>query len=154
MEISNRPLGKKARADLNRWKITKIAGIAVSAAIAGLALNSGMGEFSLISGVFGLVMAYQLFFQRKNLIKKKYAETVDLLPDKKWVRTITFDDKITVADGNNSSVFAYSDYKWASENEGYFLLYRNENIVLRVEKGSFTYGNEKDFLRWISNKLK
>ena len=72
----------------------------------------------------------------------------------RWIRTITFDDKITVVDGNSSSVFSYSDYKWAEETDNAYLLFRNENVLLRVEKGSFTYGNEENFLHWIKNKLK
>ena len=114
----------------------------------------GRTELAVICAVLGLALLYQLLIQRKRLIKKQYNTTVQSMTEEKWIRTITFDDKITVADGNNSSVFAYSDYKWAGENDKYYLLYRNENIVLRIEKGSFTYGNEKDFLRWINNKLK
>ena len=154
IEMSSNPLGKKARNDLKRWKTAKISGTVIMAVIGAIHAFSGRTELAVICAVLGLALLYQLLIQRKKLLKKRYKTTTDSMTDSKWIRTITFDDKITVADGNNSSVFAYSDYKWADENDKYYLLYRNENVVLRIEKGSFTYGNEKDFLRWINNKMK
>ena len=154
IEMSNNPIGKSARNNLKRWKAAKICSIAIMAVTGAMCAFSGRTELAVICTVLGLALLYQLLIQRKQLIKKQYNTTVQSMTEEKWIRTITFDDKITVADGNNSSVFAYSDYKWADENYKYYLIYRNENVVLRVEKGSFTYGNEKDFLRWIKNKLK
>lgn len=154
IEMSNNPMGKSARNNLKRWKAAKIGGTALMAVTGAMCAFSGRKDFAFLAAAFGIGLLYQLLIQRKQLIKKQYNTAVQSMTEEKWIRTITFDDKITVADGNNSSVFAYSDYKWADENDKYYLIYRNENVVLRVEKGSFTYGNEKDFLRWIKNKLK
>ena len=154
IEMTNHPVGKKARNNLKRWKTVKVAGIAVMAVTAAVCTLSGSAEIAVIAGAIGAAMAYQLLFQRKGQIKKRYAATIRSMTDEKWVRTVTFDEKITVADGNSSTVFSYSDYKWAAENDKYYLIYRNEDVVLRVEKGSFIHGEEKNFLRWITNKLK
>jgi len=153
-EMTSNPVGKKARNNLKRWKAAKIGGAALMAVTGAMCAVSGRMDFAIIAAALGLGLLYQLLIQRKQLIKKQYITTTQSMTDEKWMRTITFDDKITVADGNNSSVFAYSDYKWTDENDKYYLLYRNENIVLRIEKGSFIHGDEKSFLHWINNKLK
>jgi len=154
MAMINKPIGREATIKLKRWKTLKLFGIAVSAVMAAVSTASKDYDFALIGGVFAVVFAYQLFIQRKQQIKKQYRLALQSMNTDRWIRTITFDDKITVADGNSSSVFSYSDYKWAEETDNAYLLFRNENILLRVEKGSFTYGNEENFLRWIKNKLK
>ena len=154
MAIINKPIGREATVKLKRWKTLKLAGIAVSAVMAAVGTAGKDYDFALIGCVFAVVFAYQLFIQRKQQIKKQYRLALQSMNTDRWIRTITFDDKITVADGNSSSVFSYSDYKWAEETDNAYLLFRNENLLLRVEKGSFTYGNEENFLRWIKNKLK
>lgn len=154
MEMSNRPLGKKARNELKRWKMIKITCMVTSGVMAAVLTTMGEGFMAALAGTFCAVFIYQLFFQRKALLKKKYRQTVQAMNTDGWTRTIVFDEKISITDGNSTATFKYSDYKWAEENDKYFLIYRNEDVVLRVEKGSFTYGKEADFLRWISNKVK
>ncbi len=154
IDMSIHPIGKSARNNLKRWKAAKIGGTALMAVTGAMCALSGRKEFAIIAAMLGLTLLYQLLIQRKQIIKKQYKTTTDAMTEEKWIRTITFDDKITVADGNTSTSFAYSDYKWADENDKYYLVYRNENVVLRIEKGSFIHGDEKSFLRWINNKLK
>ena len=153
IEIINRPIGREASTKLKRWKTAKLAGIAVCAVMCAVCTAGKDYDFALIAGVFAVVFAYQLFIQRKQSVRKMYRQSLQSMNTDRWIRTITFDEKITVADGNSSTVFAYSDYKWAEETDSDYLLFRNENILLRVEKGSFTYGKEENFLRWIQNKL-
>ena len=153
IDMYKKPVGKSAVKKLKNWKTTKIIGIAASVLIAAVAFSLDYPEFSVIAGVMGAVMVYQLFFEQERKLKKLYADTLKKLTGKKWVRTITFDSRITLTDDNSTSVFNYSDFRWVQENETHYLLFKNEDVALRIEKGSFTYGKEENFLGWIKNKI-
>ena len=72
----------------------------------------------------------------------------------KWIRTITFGSNVQVSDNNSTTTFKYSDFRKVGENENYYLLYRDENFVLRVEKGSFITGDESQFRDYLSSRIK
>ena len=53
-----------------------------------------------------------------------------------------------------ATTYKYHEYKKFDENERYYLLFKNENAVLRVEKGAFVEGSEEDFVKYIKSRIK
>lgn len=153
MDMLINPMSKIAQKTWKKWKILKLFGIGLACVMAVACFRIKDYDFALVAVMCGMVFAYQLFIQRKQLIRKKYQQSLMTINTDKWIRTITFDDKITVSDGNSSSVFQYSDCTQVAENHKNYIIYVNENIVILVEKGSFIYGDETEFLLWIKNKI-
>ncbi len=153
-DMTKHPIGKKTKKKLNTWFALNGIGTGAMSAAAYYCFKTGDSSMAVIFLAFVAMFAYKLFFQRKIMAKKQYEATIRSFDDKIWTRTVTFDDKITVADNNSVSTFKYSDFRYTGENNKYYLLYRNENVVLRIEKGSFITGDEAKFLKWINNKIK
>lgn len=153
IEMVSNPIVKEARKKWKKWKTLKMIGIVISGVMSAACIIGKDYDFAIFAGVFAIVFAYQLFIQRKQMIRKAYHQSLRSMNADRWIRTITFDDKITVSDGNSSSVFEYLDCRQVTENDKDYLLYINENIVIRVEKGSFIHGEEEKFLLWIKNKI-
>lgn len=150
--VSN-PIVKEARKKWQRWKTLTILGIVLSVLMSSACIIGKDYDFAVVAAIFAIVFAYRLFVQRKQLIRKAYHQSLKSMNTDRWIRTITFDEKIIVSDGNNSSVFEYSDCSQVDENDTNYLLYINDNMVIRVEKGSFIHGEEENFLQWIKNKI-
>ncbi len=153
IHMANHPIGKKAKNKLLTWRGLNSLGLAVMTVNSFLCLKSGDDMLFIISGIFAVIFGYKLLIQRPKTLKKQYADIIANIPGGKWIRTVTFDENIIVSDGNSATTFKYSDYAYATENDRYFLLYRNENVVLRIEKDSFVIGDREKFLKWINNKL-
>lgn len=153
LEMCDSPVGKNAKRKLKTWKTVQVSGIVVGGLTAALAFVSDSKEIAFIGAVFAAAFAYKLFFQRKSVNKKRYANIRASQTEDKWQRRITFADGITVDEANTSTHFKYSDFKWVGENKTNYLLYKDENYVLRVEKGSFIHGDETKFFGWIKNKI-
>ncbi len=151
--MTKHPIGKKTKKKLNTWYGLNGIGIAVMCAGIFYCVFTDDISMAVVFVAFLCMFTYKLFFQRKIMAQKQYKSTLESFGQDKWIRTITFGEKITVADNNSVSTFKYSDYKYTGENEKYYLLYRNENVVLRIEKGSFITGDEAKFLKWINNKI-
>ena len=150
----NTPIGKKAKKDLKRWKISQISGLAASLVLTVFCFLYNAEPIGVISALFVLVFVYNLGFKRNVNNKKLYNRIISEQPDGNWVRSISFDKDIKVTDGNSVTTFQYKDFVKFEENSKYYLLYRNENAVLRVEKGAFVKGDEETFPRFIKNKIK
>ncbi len=153
IDMSDHPLGKKAKKKLNTWKGLNCLGMVMMSANTYFCFKSGEKSIGVISAAFVFLFAFKLIFQRKILNKKNYGTIISNYNTDKWIRTITFSDVIEVADNNSTTKFKYSDYKYATETDKYFLLWKNEDVVLRVEKDSFVLGDPDKFLKWINNKL-
>ena len=150
----NTPIGKKAKKDLKRWKISQISAMAASIVLTVFCFLYDAEPIGVISAIFFLTFAYNLAFKRNVKNKKMYNQIIASQPDGKWERTISFDKDIKVTDGNSVTTFQYKDFIRFDENAKYYLLFRNENAVLRVEKGAFVKGEEETFPRFIKNKIK
>lgn len=154
LEMCNNPVGKAAKKKLKTWKTIQIAGMVIAAANAALALYSHSTAIAVISGIFGIAFAYKFFFQRNSINRKQYANIRSAQTEDKWIRTTTFSDGITVEETNSTTSFKYSDFRWVSEDKTNYLLFKNENLALRIEKGSFVIGDEANFINWINNKIR
>lgn len=150
----NTPIGKKAKKSLRNWKISQISGMSVMLVLMILCFLNNAAPLGIIAIFFMLAFAYNLIFKRNRANKKLYNQIIESQPDKKWIRTITFDKDIRVTDGNTVTTFEYKNFVKFEENDRYYLLFKDANAVLRVEKGAFTKGEESTFPRFIQNKIK
>ena len=152
--LCNNPIGKKAKKKLKNWKLLQGFAMAVMAVNGIVCFVSDALPIAVISLVMCFAFLFKLFFQRNIANKKQYNQIIENQPDGKWFRTITFDKDIKVTDGNTVTTFKYHEYKKFDENDRYYLLFKNENAVLRVEKGAFVEGTDEEFVNFISRKIK
>ena len=148
------PIGKKALKKKRTATFISIAGLAVSLAGGVFCLKFGYKEFALLYLAFFAAFIYKSTIGTRKAHEKTYRSTLDAVDGAKWLRTITFGSNVQVTDNNSTTTFKYSDFRRVGENENYYLLYRNEDIVLRVEKGSFTTGDESKFREYLSSRIK
>ncbi|MBQ7283415.1 MAG: YcxB family protein [Oscillospiraceae bacterium] len=152
--LCDKPIGKKAKKKLKNWRMLHIFAIVIMTVNAFVCYASDAQPLAIISLVFALVCVYKLLFQRKKVNTKQYNQIKENQGNEKWYRTITFDKDIKVTDGNTVTTFKYTEFVKLDENDRYYLLFKNENAVLRVEKGAFTTGDETKFVKFITNKIK
>ena len=150
----NTPIGKKAKKNLSRWKASQLSGMIIVLILSILCFTNNAGLLGFIAIGFMIVFAYNLLFKRKVRNTKMYKKIIENCEDGKWYRTITFDKDIKVSDGNIVTTFKYTDFVKFGENDRYYFIYKNENAVLRVEKGAFIKGDEETFARFMQNKIK
>ena len=150
----NTPIGKKAIKDLKRWKGTQIGGIVIMLISTGLFFVADAASLSVVSIALIMAFAYNLLFKRNKQNTKLYNQIIQNQPDGKWIRTITFEKDIKVTDGNTVTTFKYHEFVKFDETERYYLIFKNENAVLRIEKGCFTTGEESEFVKFIKRKIK
>lgn len=150
----NTPIGKKAVKDLKRWKATQIGGMVIMVISTALFWLSDAAPLSVVSMALFMAFVYNLMFKRNANNKKLYNQIIQNQPAGKWIRTITFDKDIKVTDGNTVTTFKYYNFVSLGENERYYLLFKDENAVLRIEKGSFSIGDETEFVKFIKRKIK
>ena len=148
------PIGRNARKKLRTSNMINIFGILFSAVGGRFCLHLGSNDIALIYGALLVAFVYKTFFHRKRANKKLYTQTIIAQGGGVWMRTITFANNIQVSDGNTTSTYKYSDFKKVSQDARHYLLFMNEDLVLRVEKGSFATGNEADFLPFIKKRIK
>ena len=152
--ICNNPVGKKAKKKLKNWKMLQIFAMAVMLVNGVVCYVSDALPIAVISLVLCFAFAYKLLVHRNVVQKKQYKAIIENQPDGKWYRTITFDKDIKVTDGNTVTTYKYSEYKKFDENNRYYLLFKNENAVLRVEKGAFIEGTDEEFVNFITRRIK
>ncbi len=151
---ANKPIGRNAVKKLNRYRM--INGFAMVFSLLGglFCFKSDIAEMAWLYIAFFLAFGYKLLFGRNSANKKLYNQSIAAMDGEKWIRTITFASNIQVADNNSTTTFKYSDFKKVDENSSYYLLYRDENLVLRVDKGSFVTGDEAQFKAFITSRIK
>ena len=152
--MCNHPVGKKAKKKLKNWKMLQAFAMVVMAVNGVVCYVSDALPIAVISLVMCFAFIFKLFFQRNMINRKQYNQIIENQPDGKWFRTITFDKDIKVTDGNTITAYKYHEYKKFDENDRYYLLFKNENAVLRVEKGAFVEGTDEEFADFMSKRIK
>ncbi len=152
--LCNNPIGKKAAKKLKNWKMLQIFAMSVMLVNSMVCYAADALPIAIISLILCFAFLYKLFFQRNRANKFKYEQIMKNYDSEKWYRTITFEKDIKVTDGNTVTTFKYYEFNKIEEDKRYYLLFKNENAVLRVEKGAFTVGNEEDFIKFINRKIK
>ena len=151
---ANHPIGKNARKKLRTHNIICVFGIIFSLIGGIFCLKNGAFDFGIIYLAFFAAFVWKALFQRTRANKKLYVDTIKAQGGAGWIRSITFAGNIQVEDNNSVTTFKYSDFKKVTESDRYYLLYRDENLVLRVEKGSFITGDEAAFMSFITKRIK
>ncbi len=151
---ASHPIGRNARKKLFISNMINILGMLFSVLGGRFCIYLDSKEIALIYLAMFVAFFYKTFFHRKRANKKLYTQTIIAQGGGPWVRTTTFGSNIQVADNNSVSTYKYSDFKKVSQDSRHYLLYMNQDIVLRVEKGSFTTGNEADLLPFLQKRIK
>jgi len=152
--LSNHPIGKKAKKKLKNWKMLQFFAMGVMLVYTLVCYMSEALPLAVLGLFLVFAFMYKLLFQRKRTNIKQYKQIIENQPDNKWYRTITFDKDIQVTDGNTVTTFKYHEFVKFDEDEKYYLIFKNENAVLRIEKGAFTVGDETEFVKFINSKIK
>lgn len=151
---ANKPIGRKAVKKQRQRNFISLMGIMISVAGGGFCIHMGYTDFVLIYLACLVAFVYKITIGKRKAAEKTYHTTLVAITGDRWLRTITFGSNIQVADNNSTTTFKYSDFKKVDQNENYYLLYRNEDLVLRVEKGSFITGDEAEFESFITSRIK
>lgn len=154
LDWASKPIGKKAvKKQKQRYLITAM-GMLISIAGGIFCIKMDAAEIAWLYLAFFVAFAYKITLGKKKANEKVYYNTLTAMGSEKWIRTITFGSNVQVADGNSTTTFKYSDFRKLGENDRYYLLYRSEDLVLRVEKGSFITGDEAEFKGFITSRIK
>ncbi len=151
---ANNPIGKKAVKKKKQAALISAMGILICLAGGFFCIKMDYKEFGWIYGAFLVAFLYKITLGTKKAHQKTFNSTIAAMGGEKWIRTITFGSNVQVSDNNSTTTFKYSDFKKVGENDGYYLLYRDENFVLRVEKGSFITGDESEFKNYLASRIK
>lgn len=152
--LCNNPVGKKAKKKLKNFKMLMVFAMIVMAVNGIVCYFSNALPITVISLVLCFAFLYKLLFQRNQSNRKLYNQIIENQPDGKWYRTITFEKDIKVTDGNTVTSYKYHEYKKFDEDERYYFLFKNENAVLRIEKGAFIEGTDEEFVNYIKTRIK
>lgn len=152
--LSNHPIGKKAKKKLKNWRMLQIFAMAVMAVNAVVCFVSDALPIAVISVMLVAAFLCKLLFQRKRTYTKQYKQIIANQENGQWYRIITFDKDVKVTDGSKLTTFKYHEFVKFDEDERYYLLFKNENAVLRVEKGAFTVGTDEEFVEFINKKIR
>ena len=151
---ANKPIGKKAIKKQKQRNFISLIGILISVIGGGACFYLGYRDFAIIYIAFLAAFICKITIGKRKAHEKTFRSTLAAMGSDKWIRTITFGSNVQVSDNNSTTTFKYSDFRKVGENENYYLLYRDENFVLRVEKGSFTTGDEPQFRDYLSSRIK
>ncbi len=154
MHWASNPIGKKAIKKQKQRNLITIIGMLISVAGGIFCVKIGETAFAWLYLAFFVAFAYKITLGKKKANEKIYYNTLTAMGGEKWIRTITFGSNVQVADNNSTTTFKYSDFRKFGENDRYYLLYRSEDLVLRVEKGSFITGDETEFESFITSRVK
>jgi hypothetical protein len=150
-EWANNPVGKTAIENRAKSKRIRFIGIAC----AGLLIILGviMSEYYvlLMGAACLLFYLYRIFFTTNKFILKQYEVVLKTQNNNQWIRTINFTDKIIAEDGRMTTQFEYPEIIRVSEDNSYFYLYINADMIIRVRKDSFTQGSPDDFRAFIND---
>ena len=152
--LSNHPIGKKAKKKLKNWRMLQIFAMAVMAVNAIVCFVSDALPIAVISVMLVAAFLCKLLFQRNRTYTKQYKQIIANQENGQWYRVITFDKDVKVTDGSTLTTFKYHEFVKFDEDERYYLLYKNENSVLRIEKGAFTVGTDAEFIEFINKKIR
>ncbi len=146
------PLGAAAVRNRRLSFILRIVGIALSIFIIALGAT-GVGAAYVVVGIAFLIFFLGRMLLSENIILKKQYETIlKAQKDGVWTRVYSFGDKVSVADGRAVSEYEYSELKRFSEDERYFILWLNNDMVMRLPKDRFIVGNPEDFRGFFTEK--
>lgn len=144
-EWSRHPVGKTALR--NRRRELRIR---ITLALCGF-IMFGIGVsmrdiFNIVFGITFVIMALlRLFVLPDKVLRKQYNLVVKMHKSAPWTRRISFGDTIICKDENASYEYSYSDIIKMTEDQDYFYLFYDDDLVLRIRKGCFIIGSDDTF---------
>ena len=152
--LCNHPIGKKAKKKLKNWRMLQLFAMGVTTVYSIVCYISDALPLAVIGLVLICAFLYKLFFQRNRVNTNQYKQIIENQENGEWFRVTTFDKDVKVTDGNTVTTFKYHEFVKFDEDKRYYLLFKNENAVLRVEKGAFTVGTDEDFVVFMNKKIR
>ena len=142
---ANRPVGRKAVRNRRRGIHLRITLACLSVFI--IAIGLLIQEFVyIICGLAFLTLALlRLFVLPNKYLKNQFHLVLRSQNRDIWINKFTFAEDILFESGNTTSRFAYSDIVKFTEDSGYFYLFYNEDMVLRICKDGFIVGTVNEF---------
>lgn len=156
-EWGKKPLGSTAIKERGRFIKGNIFRLAFAVLLIIFGVLTKSFDAFLVCSLFGILALcyslFRLFITPNRVLKKRYDAILKTLPDNQWIRTITFSDKIVIEDGKLVTQFEYSEVQRVTEDDNYFYLYIDADMVFRVRKDSFIESSPDDFREFINNNI-
>ena len=149
----NNPVGEEAERKFRAWKNRNILSFILSllCALIFALMKDWVGIYILLFS--SAIFLYRLLYQRKKINTSLYNDVRKAQESTDWIRTTTFTDVMKVKEGNTESVYEYSYIKKITEDNEYFYLWHNSDIVFRIPQDSFVIGDKKDFKDFIADRI-
>ena len=147
------PLGAAAVRNRRLSFILRLAGIVLSVLIIALGAMSAGSPYVFVGIAFLIIFLGRALLSENLILKKQYETVLKAQKDGVWTRGYIFAEKLSVADGRAVSEYEYSELARLTEDERYFVLWLNGDMVMRLPKDRFTVGNPEEFRGFIENKL-
>lgn len=145
-----RPVGKTAVR--NRRRGLRLRIVSAGCGIVIIITGSITQDFiNILLGIMILGIALlRLFVTPDKILRKQYDLVLKSQNTDSWIRTITFGEDILCEDGNTTHRYSYADIQMFMEDPEYFYLLYNEDMVLRIKKGSFVAGSDDEFRKFCN----
>lgn len=141
----NHPIGNAALKDRKRrnYLMVVMACCSIIMIVIGLLLKE---FFAVIMGFAFLMSALSRFLILPNkIIKIQYDSLLKLKSSDLVIRKTIFSDEILCESGKAAMRYSYSEIVKITEDDGYFYLFLNVDMVLRIKKDGFTLGTDDTF---------
>ena len=117
-------------------------------------VNAADRTINIIMAAFFFVMAvFYRFLLPKIRIRQRYNYFMKQQLSEAWIRTVKFTENIIVEDGNMQAKYEYSQIKDITQDEKYFYLWLDANLILYIKKGAFSEGHENEFFEFFKSKM-
>jgi hypothetical protein len=152
-EWANNPIGRSAIR--NRKKGIRLRVIGSIFSIIMIIIGFLLHEFYalLVGFIFLIIFMLRLFFIPNRILKKQYDLVMKAHNNSLWTRTTTFSDSIVIDEGKSTLRYEYSEIFKMSEDEKYFYLFMNVDMVLRIRKDSFILGSCEDLIEFLNSVI-
>lgn len=149
-EWAKNPITSKAIEKRRIALCLRVFGSIMSVILIVIGVISGQLYAILAGAAITFFYLWRQFVAPNRRMKKGYDSIMKVLNSSQWIRTITLSDKIVVEDGKTNISFEYSEISEFTEDDKYFNLFFNADIVLRVPKNSFISGSPDGFREFIN----
>lgn len=110
--------------------------------------------FMSLAGMIFLVIALnRLLFLPKKIVKMQYDLMLKAYNTNQCRRKIVFTDHIVCKEGNTTTEYDYSGILKFTEDDIYFYLFTNADMVLRIHKDAFTVGTADEFREFANCEI-
>lgn len=149
-EWAKNPITSKAIEKRRKALCLRVFGSIMSVILIFIGIISGNPYAIVVGAALTIFYLWRQFVMPSRFIKKGYDNIMKVLNSSQWIRTITLSDKIVVEDGKTNISFEYSEISGFTEDDIYFNLLFNSDMVLRAPKNCFISGSPDGFREFIN----